>query len=81
MGAHQHGHIAGLHLGLLVQQGHHLRGKAMRHMFQLQRRAPILGVLGWWQVPHGQGGQRLALGIAEGYGVAAAIDLGEFDFP
>ena len=30
-------------------------------------------------MPHGQGGQRLALCIAEGYGVAAAIDLGEFN--
>jgi len=39
----------------------------------------MLGVVGGWQVPNGQGGQRFALCIAKGYGVATAIDLGEFN--
>ena len=30
-------------------------------------------------MPHGQGRECLALCVAEGFGIAAAIDLGEFD--
>ena len=78
MGAHQHRHVARLHIRVLVQQRHHLRGKALRHLLQMQWCSPMFAVGRRRQKPCGQGLVRLTACLQR-LSLAAALHWLEFN--
>ena len=78
MGAHQHRHVARLHIRVLVQQRHHLASKALRHVLQMQWCSPMFAVGRRRQKPCGQGLVRLTACLQR-LGLAAALHWLEFN--